>query len=96
MAISIDKDVDQENGPEKPAKSKESDNQFTEAIAEEQSDHLTKIIGIFGPFHAVFYFITALLYCLHCWQMMSNKFYTYSTDYWCTRPSSHANFTQGS
>ena len=25
--------------------------------------------------------------------MMSNKFYTYKTDFWCARPESHANFT---
>ena len=23
---------------------------------------------------------------MHCWQMMANKFYTYKTDYWCSRP----------
>ena len=30
---------------------------------------------------------------MHCWQMMANKFYTYKTDYWCSRPSNFANFT---
>ena len=25
--------------------------------------------------------------------MMANKFYTYKTDYWCSRPSDFANFT---
>ena len=59
------------------------------------SDHLTEIIGIFGPFQGLFFFITALLYLLHCWQMMANKFYTYKTDYWCTRPESHAHLSQG-
>ena len=27
------------------------------------------------------------------WQMMANKFYTYKTDYWCSRPSNFANFS---
>ncbi len=26
--------------------------------------------------------------------MMANKFYTYQTDYWCTRPPSHAHLSQ--
>ena len=30
---------------------------------------------------------------MHCWQMMANKFYTYKTDYWCSRPSNFANFS---
>ena len=59
------------------------------------SDNLTEIIGKFGLFQAVFFFITACLYLLHCWQMMANKFYTYKTDYWCTRPESHAHLSQG-
>ena len=80
---------------DKTKKEEEIASSSTEISTEDNSDHLTKIIGIFGPFHAVFYFITALVYCLHCWQMMSNKFYTYPTDYWCVRPESHAHFTQG-
>ena len=49
-------------------------------------DHLTKIIGPFGKFHAIVYFTLGISISLHCWQSLANKFYTYPTDYWCARP----------
>lgn len=64
-----------------------------EKMKHPEEDHITEIIGMFGPFHAFFYFITALCYCLHCWQMMANKFYTHPTEYWCARPASHADLS---
>ena len=30
---------------------------------------------------------------IHNWQMLSNKFYTNKTDFWCSRPSEFANFS---
>ena len=51
-------------------------------------DHLTKIIGVFGPFHAMVYTAIGLSIIIHGWQMFSNKFYTYDTDFWCKKPVS--------
>ena len=51
-------------------------------------DHLTKIIGVFGPFHAMVYTAIGLSIIIHGWQMFSNKFYTYDTDFWCKKPES--------
>lgn len=48
-------------------------------------DFLTKIIGLFGPFHFVVYTTLAMTISLHSWQMMANKFYTYKTDHFCAR-----------
>ena len=57
-------------------------------------DHLTEIIGVFGPFHLIIYLAMSLSIILHGWQMFSNKFYTYPTDFWCERPLSQGNFTK--
>ena len=51
-------------------------------------DHLTKIIGPFGPFHAIIYTAIGLSIVIHGWQMFSNKFYTYKTNFWCAKPNS--------
>ena len=56
-------------------------------------DHLTEIIGIFGPFHLIIYVVMGLSIIIHGWQMFSNKFYTYPTNFWCQRPMSQANLT---
>ncbi len=56
-------------------------------------DHLTAIIGIFGPFHAVIYSIIGLTISMHTWQMMCNKFLTYPTDFWCQRPEMFQNLS---
>ena len=49
-------------------------------------DHLTEIIGIFGPFHMIINTTLALSVIIHNWQMFSNKFYTYEPNFWCARP----------
>ena len=35
----------------------------------------------------------SLTICLHSWQSMSNKFYTYPTEFWCSRPENLANIS---
>ena len=54
-------------------------------------DHLTEIIGRFGRYQTILSVVLSLTVIMHCWQMMANKFYTYKTDYWCSRPSRFAN-----
>ena len=56
-------------------------------------DHLTKIIGPFGPFHAIIYTAIGLSIVIHGWQMFSNKFYTYKTNFWCAKPNSLENLS---
>ena len=51
-------------------------------------DHLTEIIGVFGPFHAMICTSIGLSIIIHNWQMFSNKFYTYEPNFWCARPES--------
>ena len=57
-------------------------------------DHITKIIGAFGPYHAMIYSVIGLSIIIHGWQMFSNKFYTYKTDFWCAKPKSLANLSK--
>ena len=57
-----------------------------EEAKDDDSDFITDIIGQFGPFHAVTYTIMGLSIVIHCWQMMANKFYTYKTDFYCSKP----------
>ena len=56
-------------------------------------DHLTEIIGRFGPFHAMIYTAIGLSIVIHGWQMFSNKFYTYKTNFWCAKPNSLENLS---
>ena len=35
----------------------------------------------------------SLTICMHSWQSMSNKFYTYPTEFWCARPENLANIS---
>ena len=58
-----------------------------------QEDQITDIIGVFGPYQAVLFTIFGLTIVIHNWQMLSNKFYTNKTDFWCSRPSEFANFS---
>ena len=51
-----------------------------------QEDQITDIIGVFGPYQAVLFTVFGLTIVIHNWQMLSNKFYAYKTDYWCARP----------
>ena len=53
-------------------------------------DHLTEIIGIFGPFHMIINTTLALSVIIHNWQMFSNKFYTHKPNFWCARPDSQS------
>ncbi len=50
-------------------------------------DHLTEIIGPFGLYHGVTFFVMSLTIVIHAWQSMANKFYTRETEYWCRRPA---------
>ena len=56
-------------------------------------DHLTETIGRFGPFHAIIYTAIGLSIVIHGWQMFSNKFYTYKTNFWCAKPNSLENLS---
>ena len=59
---------------------------FKKLPKEDKVDHLTEIIGLFGPYQAILYTVIGITISMHCWQMMSNKFFTYKTEYWCSRP----------
>ena len=56
-------------------------------------DHLTEIIGVFGPFHAMICTSIGLSIIIHNWQMFSNKFYTHKTDFWCARPENYSDLS---
>ena len=56
-------------------------------------DHLTELIGLFGPFQGAVYLIMGITISMHTWQMMGNKFFTYKTDYYCTRPENLQHLT---
>lgn len=63
------------------------------AAEDKEIDHLTSIIGVFGPYQGIIYCVMGLTISMHCWQMMSNKFLTYPTEYWCARPASQTNLS---
>ena len=56
-------------------------------------DHITSIIGPFGLFHAVIYTVVGMTISIHYWQMTSNKFLAYETDFWCSRPENLKNLS---
>lgn len=53
---------------------------------DEEMDHVTEIVGTFGPFHATVYTLLGLTISIHYWQMTCNKFLTYPTDFHCSMP----------
>ena len=55
-------------------------------MMENEKDAQTELTGAFGPWQGIIFTVCGLSVILHGWQMLSNKFLTYSIDHWCERP----------
>ncbi|TRY61932.1 hypothetical protein TCAL_08872 [Tigriopus californicus] len=59
--------------------------------AQDRVDPLTEVIGEYGPWQLKWHFLLGVTTIFHGWQMMSNKFLTYKSDYWCAPPETMLN-----
>ncbi len=53
------------------------------------TDGLTLVVGEAGPFQWTAAVLTGLCITTHSLAMLSNKWLTMSTDYWCQRPPAY-------
>lgn len=61
--------------------------------AQDRIDPLTEVIGEYGPWQFKWHFLVGVTAIFHGWQMMSNKFLTFNSDYWCAPPEAILNGT---